>query len=304
MKYSFFAAMTEEVQFEFTVQPPMVTLSAWGAEKLGLPEITLDPVHDEKSMRRLGKENWRGLSDALHATTPGNPVITYDCMMNMDGEYRWTRIVARATWSSDEPPRYTGAIGKVIDIHDSRVMLDNLERMATHDAMTGLLNHATAKKRIQERLADRPEGKFALAIIDLDHFKQANDTYGHLFGDGVLIHLAGKLRQCIRGGDIAARVGGDEFLVLLECKLEVEPAIQRIFAALIGRYKEFPISISMGVATTQGLGADYDALFQAADQALYTVKRSGRGHYRFYDDSMEGTLSVISPIDGERPPEN
>ncbi len=304
MKYSFFAAMTEEVQFEYTAQPPMVTLTAWGAEKLGLPEITLDPLHDEKSLHRLGQENWRGLADALHATTPGHPVITYDCMLNMDGEYRWTRIVARATWSSDEPPRYTGAIGKVIDIHDSRMMMDNLERMATHDAMTGLLNHATAKKRIQERLAERPDGKFALAIIDLDHFKQANDTYGHLFGDGVLIHLAGKLRQCIRGGDIAARVGGDEFLILLECKMEVEPAIQRIFASLEGRYKEFPISVSMGVATTQEQGTDYDALFQAADQALYTVKRSGRGHYRFYDDSMEGTLSVISPIDGERPAEN
>ena len=60
----------------------------------------------------------------------------------------------------------------------------------------------------------------------------------------------------------------------------------------------------MGVATTQGQGTDYDTLFQAADQALYTVKRSGRGHYRFYNNSMKGTLSVISPIDGGRPGEN
>lgn len=304
MKYNFFAAMTEEVQFEYTVQPPMVILTAWGAEKLGMEEITLDPLHNENSMSRMDQESQRGLSDALHGTTPGRPVITYDCMLTINGEPRWMRIVARAIWSSDEPPRYTGAIGKIIDIHDSRMMMDNLERMATHDAMTGLLNHSTAKKRIQERLAERPDGRFALAIIDLDHFKQANDTYGHLFGDRVLIHLADKLRQCIRDGDIAARVGGDEFLILLECKLEVEPAIQRIFAAMEGRYEQFPISISMGVATTQGQGADYDTLFQAADQALYTVKRSGRGRYRFYDNSMKGTLSVISPIDGGRPAEN
>ena len=304
MKYGFFASMSEEVQFEYTVQPSVVTLTAWGAEKLGLPEIIRDPLHDEKSMGRLGQENWRGLSGSLRATTPGHPVITYDCILNMDGEQRWTRIVARAIWSSDEPPRYTGAIGKVMDIHDSRMMMDNLKRMATHDAMTGLLNHATAKKRIEDRLLERPEGNFALAIIDLDHFKQANDTYGHMFGDEVLIHLADKLRQCIRGGDIAARVGGDEFLILLECKREVEPAIQRIFASLEGQYKDFPISISMGVATTQGQGTDYDTLFQAADQALYTVKRSGRGHYRFYNNSMKGTLSVISPIDGGRPGEN
>ena len=300
MKYSFFAAMTEEIQFEFTVQPPMVTLSAWGAEKLGLPEITMDPVHSEQSVRLLGEDNWRGLADALHATTPGHPVVTYDCTLNFPGGPRWTRIVARATWSSDEPPRYTGAIGKLIDIHDSRMQMDDLKRRATHDAMTGLLNHATAKQRIRERLEERPEGKYVLAIVDLDHFKQANDTYGHMFGDQVLIHLAGKLRESIRDSDIAARVGGDEFLIFLECKMEIEPAIQRIYSALIGQYKDFTISVSMGVATPQMVGTNYDALFQAADQALYTVKRAGRGHFHFYDGSTGKTLSAISPIDGEQ----
>ena len=299
MKYSFFAAMTEEIQFEFTVQPPMATLSAWGAEKLGLPEIIMDPVHNEKAMSLLGEENWRGLADALHVTNPGRPVISYDCMINYGGAPRWTRIVARATWSSDEPPRYMGAIGKAIDVHDSRMQMDSLERMATHDAMTGLLNHATAKQRVQERLANRPDGNYALIIFDLDHFKQANDTYGHMFGDRVLIHLADKLRQSIRDGDIAARAGGDEFLIFLECKMEIEPAVQRIYSALTGQYENFPISVSMGVATIEAVGADYDALFQAADKALYTVKRSGRGYFRFYDDSMVKTLSAISPIDGE-----
>lgn len=96
-------------------------------------------------------------------------------------------------------------------------------------------------------------------------------------------------------------MGGDEFLVFLECRLETEPAIHRIFAALEGKYKDFPIAISVGAATTMDVGTDYNALFKAADQALYTVKRGGRGHYRFYDGSMENTLSVISPIDGGKP---
>lgn len=209
------------------------------------------------------------------------------------------RIVARAIWSSDEPPRYTGTIGKAIDIHDSRTRMNDLEHLATHDALTGLLNHATARKRIIERLKERPDGRYALIILDLDHFKRANDNYGHMFGDQVLIHLAGSLRQNIRGGDIAARVGGDEMLLFIECKLEIEPAVERIFTAITGQYEDFPISVSMGVAKAEELGTDYDRLFQAADKALYTVKRSGRGHYRFYDDSMEETLSVISPIDGD-----
>ena len=299
MKYSFFASLTEDIQFEFTVHPPMATLSAWGAEKLGVPEIIMDPAHNEKALKLLGEDKWRGLADALHSTTPGRPMINFDCMLNYSDGPRWTRIVARATWSSDEPPRYTGAIGKAIDIHDSRMRLDDLERQATHDAMTGLLNHATAKAKVLERLQERPDGRYALVIFDLDHFKQANDTYGHMFGDKVLIHVANKLRQSIRDGDIAARAGGDEFLIFLECKDEVEPAVQRIYSALTGRFEDFPISVSMGVATIESVGGNYDELFQAADKALYTVKRSGRGNYRFYDGSMSKTLSAISPIDGE-----
>ena len=299
MKHNFFASLTQEIQFEFTVQPPMVTLSAWGAEKLGLNEIIMDPAGNERVVRLIGAENWRELADALHATTPGSPVVTYECRLQYDTGSRWTQIVARATWSSDEPPRYVGAIGKAIDIHDTRMKLNDLEQMATHDAMTGLLNRATAKKKVEERLRDRPDGKYALIIFDLDKFKQANDTYGHQFGDKVLIHLADKLRQSIRGGDIAARAGGDEFLIFLECKEAVEPAVQRIHSALIGQFENFPISVSMGVATVEAVGADYETLFKAADKALYTVKRSGRGYFRFYDDSIEETLSSISPIDGD-----
>lgn len=141
-------------------------------------------------------------------------------------------------------------------------------------------------------------GKFALAIIDLDHFKSANDNYGHMFGDQVLVYMAEQLRKSIRGGDIAARVGGDEFLLFLEYKDEPDTAIQRIFRSLMGKYGDFQISVSMGVVCTETSGTDYDILFHAADQALYSVKRAGRGQYRFYNDTMQEMLSVISPIDG------
>lgn len=300
MKYSFFADMSKEIQFEYTSTPPMITLSNWGAEHLGLPEIIMDPLHHPEAQKVMEAADYQNLTDALRCTSPELPVITYDCKLNYKGAWRWTQIVARATWSNDEPPRYTGAIGKAIDIHDSRMKLASLERMASHDALTGLLNHAYAKKRILERIESRPTASCALVIFDLDHFKSANDTYGHSFGDRVLIHLAEKLRQCIRGGDIAARVGGDEFLIFLEYKDEVETAISRIFQALCGQFEHFPLSISMGVALTAAVPGGYDALFHAADAALYTVKRSGRGQYRFYDDSMRETLSAISPIDGRK----
>ena len=302
MKYSFFADMSKEIQFEYTVSPPMITLSNWGAEHLGLDEIIMDPMHQPEAQKVMEAADFQNLTDALRSTSPELPVVTYDCKLTYKGAWRWTQIVARATWSSDEPPRYTGAIGKAIDIHDSRMKLNALERMASHDALTGLLNHSYARKRILERIENRPAATCALVIFDLDHFKAANDTYGHSFGDQVLVHLAEKLRQCIRGGDIAARAGGDEFLIFLEYKDDVETAISRIFQSLCGRFEQFPISISMGVALTDTVPGGYDELFHAADAALYTVKRGGRGQYRFYDDTMRHTLSSISPIDdGEGP---
>ena len=91
------------------------------------------------------------------------------------------------------------------------------------------------------------------------------------------------------------------FLLFLEYKDEPDTAIRRIFHSLIGRYGDFQISVSMGVVCTETSGTDYEALFHAADQALYAVKRSGRGQYRFYDNTMQEMLSVISPIDsGEK----
>ncbi len=300
MKYNFFASLTDEIQFEYTVTPAMVTLSAQGASRLGLPEIIMDPLHDKKALSIIEGGNWDDFSQALRGTTPEAPLVRHDCRICYDGDWRWTRLVARATWSQEECPQFMGAIGKAIDVHDSRMKLTMLERMASHDPLTGLLNHSTAQEQIKARMEAYPDHKYALALLDLDHFKSANDTYGHAFGDQVLTYLSDRLRQSVRSGDIAARIGGDEFLIFLEYSHDIVPIIQRIYNSINRRqYREFPISISMGVSKSEETGTDYTALFNAADHALYAVKRAGRGECRFYNSRMEKVLSVITPIDGE-----
>ncbi len=297
MKYQFFADMSQEVQFEYTVSPPMVVLSEWGARHLGMDEIIMNPCSD-KTVRDCFEEGvLENMHQALINTSPSDPIINYDCCVKIKGTDRWIKIIARATWSSDEPPKYQGAIGKALDIHETRTKMAALEEMAAHDAMTGLYNHKFARIRIQDMMTSRPDSKFALGIFDVDHFKQANDTYGHMFGDQVLIHMAKTLKRNMREGTVSARVGGDEFLLFFEYRQHVDLAINRIFNSLIGKYEDFPISVSMGVAQTDVAGTDYDQLFHAADQALYTVKQGGRGYFKFYDGKGCDALTAISPIE-------
>lgn len=299
-KYQFFASMSREIQFEYTADPPMVNISSWGARQLGVKEIISDPLHDGQTVELFG--GWASLDrfiQVVRATTPEQPVGKCDLQLNIGGEPRWYHIICRSMWSADEPPQYTGIIGKATDVHEEHTRLTDLERQATHDGLTGLLNHASVQGIIEERLRSYPERNYALFLLDLDYFKTANDQYGHLFGDKVLRHLADKLQHSIRGNDFAARVGGDEFLVFLEYKSELPKAVNRIFNALGGEFEGFRMSISMGVTSTENCpGGGYEDLLHQADQALYTAKRAGRGQYRFYDDTMKNTLSEITPIDG------
>lgn len=297
-KYRFFASMSNEIQFEYTVEPSMITLTDWGAERLGVKEIIMDPIEDEDALRIMGRDALEGLGKLLRNTTPENPVVKYNCQLQVNGESRWYQIICRATWSVDEPSEYMGAIGKAVDVHTEHTRMTDLERVASHDGLTGLLNRSKAEQMIRDRLLNNPGGNYALFIIDLDYFKNANDQYGHIFGDHVLKYLAEKLRQSVRGGDIVARVGGDEFLIFLEYRREAfEASVDRIFHHLEGEYEGFQMSVSMGIAGAQGGLTDYETLFHCADQALYAAKRAGRGQYKFYDESMMHTLSSISPID-------
>ncbi len=304
MKYNFFAAMTEEIQFEYTVTPSLLTLSGWGAKRLGLSEVIMDPQNSEDTQKLMGPGTWDKIAKTLEAATPEHPLISCDCPFRLNGQVRWHRIIAQAIWSADEPAVLTGTIGKCVDIHDSRAKMAELEKRASHDMLTGLLNHVTAREMIRARLADSASGNCVMVIFDLDRFKSANDNLGHMFGDQVLRYVAEKLSQATRRDDIVARVGGDEFLVFMNCGAEAELAVRRIFNTITGHYEGFPLSISMGAAHAGSVSREYDELFHAADQALYTVKRAGGSQYRFYDNSMRGMLSAISPIEhdgkGER----
>lgn len=300
IKYQFFASMSKEIQFEYNVDADMVELTEWGARYLGIEEIIMNPYEDKRMMAILDKEKMLEIQRKVRKTDDINPIVTGTYPLCIGGEARWHKLVVRAMWEgSDEDMRYTGAIGKFVNVDEDYKRMDSLEKEAAHDTLTGLYNHRNARKRIERILSDRRNYTYSLILFDLDHFKDANDQYGHLFGDEVLKHVARKLKDNLRKDDIMARVGGDEFMVFLEHGGHYEVQVERVFQTVIGEYENFKIGVSMGVALVPKDGEDYESLFHAADQALYASKRDGRNQYKLYDDTMKGTLSVLSPMDGE-----
>lgn len=296
-KYQFLAVMSREIQFEYSEMTNLVSISDWGAKQLGLTEITMDPRQSEQLQRVFSPADLAKLDKALRQTTPERPDIQQDYQLCIDKELRWYQFICRTTWSSESTPRYLGALGKVIDVDEERNQYLKLNYMAIHDALTGLLNHTHARELILHRLTDRPNSKFAFILIDLDNFKKTNNSRGHMFGDHFLQHIAKKVQSCTTGDDIVARVGGDEFLLVFEYRGDLKNVAEQILNTLSGEYLGFTISASIGVATTDLAGRDYDMLFRCADQALYAAKADGKGVFRFYDSSMEATFSAISAIE-------
>lgn len=302
MKYNFYAEMSNEVQYELTENPSMVVISDHGRINLGLPEVILDPLNDEALLGVFGRENLMELRRRVMATTPHRPIVHFEMSGHVNGEVRWFSVVARGLWSDDNPPVYQGSLGKLTDVHDQRALMMDLQFRAWHDSLTALANHAYARKVASELIETYPDSMFVMLIMDLDRFKDANDTWGHEFGDRVLRYFAERLRVSVRDDDLVARIGGDEFLVFMKCEEEIDrhALAKRIHASIRGQYEGFTISSSMGVSCTTVAGCDYDAMFRCADRALYRVKRSGGNAVAFCDEEKDLTEehSSLSPIEG------
>ncbi|WP_299507664.1 EAL domain-containing protein [uncultured Roseobacter sp.] len=175
------------------------------------------------------------------------------------------------------------------------------------DQLTGLGNRTHLKTSF-ERLAGQPgdeDRSFIALFLDLDHFKRVNDTMGHAVGDGLLQKVADRLRKILRNDDIIARIGGDEFAVLLPDKTQssAEEVAARI-VKMIGRPflvegHQLTVGVSIGLACLRPDDTDADPLLQRADIALYESKRNGRGQFRWFEDDMFAALTQRRDIEAD-----
>lgn len=295
LKYKYLADISREITFEYVVSPEMIKLSDWNADSLGLPVAILNPRDNEQWNKVFDKEAFADFLDKLSKTTRESAVVNEKYLLDTGEGARWNSVIAKAIWSESEEPELEGAICKIIDVNETTLKINHLTTRAEHDSLTGLFNHRAARSRIEAILAANRNNKYALVFFDIDDFKKMNDTHGHGFGDSVIKKVAARLMRNTRSSDIAARVGGDEFLLFLEYSgITIEKLVERIFSKLTGEYDGVNINISMGVAPGSDEHRDYEELFNMADIAMYAVKKAKGGAYRFYDDSLKPQLDEIT----------
>lgn len=204
-------------------------------------------------------------------------------------------VQQRITPIKDENDSITHFVSILDDITAQKKIAEHIQRLAHYDALTSLPNRALFRDRLRQTLAQakRDEHNCALMFIDLDHFKEVNDTLGHHVGDLLLQAVADRLRVCVRETDTISRLAGDEFTVLLPNVHGREDATlvaEKITAALAAPFlldgHEVNISSSTGIAFYPADANTDEMLIKNADQAMYTAKEQGRGTFRFYQPGI------------------
>ncbi len=210
-----------------------------------------------------------------------------------DGEYRWIQDDGCPRYNSEG--EFIGYIGYCLDITGRKQDEELIQRLAHFDVLTGLPNRVLFTDRIIHALsmAQRSQGQLAVLFLDLDHFKNVNDTLGHRIGDALLIEVAKRLKSAMREGDTASRLGGDEFILVLPgtdvngAVHVAEKLLETVAQHCQIEQHELVITPSIGIAMYPDDGEDFDTLSKCADVAMYRAKRDGRNNYRFFTQEMQ-----------------
>ena len=210
-----------------------------------------------------------------------------------------TRVVSRNGRSIrvvDQPMKGGGWVATFEDITEWQQAQEQISHMARHDALTNLPNRTLFREQLEKglRLAKRGD-QLAVLCLDLDHFKDINDSLGHPVGDALLKEVARRLGECITENDTVARLGGDEFAIVQVCSDRAPSAVALLASHVVEKISapyeiaghQLLIGVSIGISLAPEDGKNPDELLKKADLALYRAKEDGRGTYRFFETGMD-----------------
>lgn len=222
---------------------------------------------------------------------------------NCQMEHRYVHRSGQTVWAlwsvsaaSDVHSEHSNLIFQIQDITDKKRVQAKLQYEATHDALTGLPNRANFMTRLEDAIRKhRVDDQFnvSLLFIDLDRFKNVNDSLGHLVGDELLIRIADRLRDCMRPGDMIARLGGDEFTIMVEGRYHPDEVMN--IALRINKKFDLPFEISgntvyssasVGILHASDIHRTAEDMMRDADTAMYQAKRAGKARHEVFDEKM------------------
>ena len=223
------------------------------------------------------------------------------------GKWVWVRSFAQAT-ERDPGGAVRRLTGMMLDISERKAAEVQVHHLAQHDALTGISNRTLFAQRLAEATAqaDAAQARAGLIMIDLDHFKEINDTMGHPIGDAVLRIVTDRITSYIRTGDTAARLGGDEFAVVApgaHARADIEELAHRLHRAFAHPAQvdgtEIPLAASVGFAVYPDDAETVDMLMRHADLALYEAKRQGRDEVRAFRPQLAAAATRRSQIESQ-----
>lgn len=263
-------------------------------ESLGVPkktsyDETLKIIAEKqiKEEYRQGYISTFSTVNVLDTYEQGLESLCYDFMISSDGKnYYWMRITARIFyWNEDHSIRMF-VYRQNIDAEkkQEKQLLEKMQR----DSLSKLYNKAATHNHIQSLLSNHPKKLFAFFILDIDNFKQVNDTFGHAAGDYIISEFSKILKGQFRKEDIIGRIGGDEFVVFIPAPSRewIEKKAQNLILALHHSFlcanELCHVSSSIGIAITPEGGTDFETLYKNADNALYHSKKLGKNRFTIY----------------------
>lgn len=217
------------------------------------------------------------------------------------GAWRWVRSRGARLEADDN----NGWAGVLEDVDARRKAQAHIAYLAQHDPLTGLANRHLLMERLTRVIASKRNGEpAALLCLDLDRFKEINDTLGHPMGDALLCEVASRLNAQVRSHDLVARLGGDEFVVLLtetSTPGQISDLASRLLETLEAPYAldgyQAVVGASIGIAIADDAAITSERLLQNADLALYRVKAEGRGRFRFFEPEMDALMQQRRQLD-------
>ncbi len=229
--------------------------------------------------------------DIIEATTGDRPAQTEFRLLAGDGSHRYVDVVATRVIEHDEP----GFVLTCHDVTERRALEQQLSYQAFHDSLTGLANRALFRDRLDHAIArtSRSQTRFAVLFIDLDDFKDVNDSLGHAAGDAMLRQMTDRIGEAVREEDTVARLGGDEFAILLE-SIDSDDEVITVANRIVTSAREpFEVGesiissgLSIGIAIADTSATSAEAVMRNADLALYEAKNLGKNRHALFAPAM------------------